>query len=48
LLADRPPEKLQTVLEEWWDPRGEIFVKELDEAKIDKAVLLVLDLLLHI
>lgn len=44
VLANRPPERLREVMEEWWDPTGEIFIKEMDEAKIDKAVLLIMDL----
>ena len=44
VLANRPPERLRTVVEEWWDPMGEVRIKEMEEAKIDKAVLLIMDL----
>ena len=33
VLANRPPERLREAMQEWWDPTGEIFIKEMDEAK---------------
>lgn len=41
--ANRPPETFRGRLKEMLDPTGEAMLKDMDEAKVDKAVLVALD-----
>jgi len=42
-LSGRPEEKIRERLKENWDMSGDLLVRDMDEAGIDKAVLLTLD-----
>jgi predicted TIM-barrel fold metal-dependent hydrolase len=43
LRVNRPPEKVQRRLPELWDISGDMIVKDMDAAGIDKSVLLAID-----
>ncbi len=43
LRANRPPERVQKRLLEFWDISGDMIVKDMDAAGIDKSVLLAID-----
>jgi predicted TIM-barrel fold metal-dependent hydrolase len=43
LRANRPPEKVRGRLPEFWDVSGDMIVKDMDAAGIDKSVLLPID-----
>lgn len=42
-LAGRPEEKVRERLPGWWDLSGDLLVQDMDEAEIDKSVLLPID-----
>lgn len=47
VLSGRPPEVLRERVKEMWDISGEKLVREMDEAGIDKAVIIALDWGMH-